>query len=236
MCPRTKSADAIVGGSGLGGRHGIPLTECRERPPKRSPSDQLGRTWSLLCVHTPNTTHPHTSTGAHTLQGSSQVTFGPRDEALSEHARAQWIMIRALLHRPATSAHVRGYRWSMATSAYVRGYRRCEPRRIMIGATTAVLDQPYSAEASDQHSTPDRQPATGNRRCENQSIPSRCTPSAAAVGARRALPTRAHLVTAAARIPTVMMRTLGACIVGGCGASSYIPTSGLCRTLDRLGV
>jgi hypothetical protein len=40
----------------------------------------------------------------------------------------------------------------------------------------------------------------------------------------------------AVRISTVMMRTLGACIVGGCGKFSYIPTSGLCRTLDRPGV
>ena len=34
----------------------------------------------------------------HTLQGSSQVTLGPGDGALSEHARARWIMIRTSFH------------------------------------------------------------------------------------------------------------------------------------------
>ena len=113
------------------------------------------------------------------------------------------------------------------------------------GTLEVVLDKPCTAEASDLLSTPatvdrqsaigNRQPTVGNRCCENQSNPSRCTPSAAAVGARRALPTRALPVMDAVRISTVMMRTLGACIVGGCGKFSYIPTSGLCRTLDRPG-
>ena len=95
------------------------------------------------------------------------------------------------------------------------------------GAVAVVLDKPRKADASHQLSTPNRQPMTGSRHDENQFNPSRCTPSAAAVGARRALPTRAFTVANAVRIPTVMMRTLGACIVGGCGESSYIPTSGL---------
>ena len=95
------------------------------------------------------------------------------------------------------------------------------------GAVAVVLDKPRKADASHQLSTPNRQPTTGSRHDENRFYPSRCTPSAAAVGARRALPTRAFTVANAVRIPTVMMRTLGACIVRGCGASSYIPTSGL---------